>query len=103
MADVNVVLPWSICPIVPTFTCGFDLSNFSFPIVFLLKNYSSIDDTRASHGIQPGPRAIRIPVVLCYLQVKEDRNPENEQDILAREYKNRVYEFKKYGPILSTN
>src|SRR5262245_49459602 len=29
-AAVNVVLPWSICPIVPTFTCGFDRSNFSF-------------------------------------------------------------------------
>ena len=30
MHAVNVVFPWSICPIVPTFTCGFDLSNFSF-------------------------------------------------------------------------
>src|SRR5215813_10673489 len=30
IAAVNVVLPWSMCPIVPTFTCGFDRSNFSF-------------------------------------------------------------------------
>jgi hypothetical protein len=32
IAAVNVVLPWSMCPIVPTFTCGFFLSNFSFAI-----------------------------------------------------------------------
>jgi len=23
IADVSVVFPWSMCPIVPTFTCGF--------------------------------------------------------------------------------
>jgi hypothetical protein len=28
-AAVNVVLPWSTCPIVPTFTCGFVRANFS--------------------------------------------------------------------------
>src|SRR5712691_7834741 len=32
IAAVNVVLPWSICPIVPMFTCGFDRSNFSLPM-----------------------------------------------------------------------
>src|SRR5258706_13768144 len=32
IAAVSVVLPWSMCPIVPTFTCGFDRSNFSFAI-----------------------------------------------------------------------
>src|SRR5436305_10739984 len=35
IAAVNVVLPWSMCPIVPTFTCGFDRSNFSFAMVFV--------------------------------------------------------------------
>jgi hypothetical protein len=29
IADVSVVFPWSICPIVPMFTCGFDRSNFA--------------------------------------------------------------------------
>src|SRR5206468_2669281 len=28
-AAVSVVLPWSICPMVPTFTCGLLRSNFS--------------------------------------------------------------------------
>src|SRR5438105_2148791 len=28
-AAVKVVLPWSMCPIVPTFTCGLLRSNFS--------------------------------------------------------------------------
>src|SRR5207249_124510 len=30
MHAVSVVFPWSMCPIVPTFTCGFTLSYFSF-------------------------------------------------------------------------
>jgi len=32
IAAVKVVLPWSMCPIVPTFTCGLLRSNFSFAI-----------------------------------------------------------------------
>ena len=28
MAAVSVVLPWSMCPIVPTLTCGLVRSNF---------------------------------------------------------------------------
>src|SRR5262249_41621289 len=32
IAAVSVVLPWSTCPIVPTFTCGFVRSNFCFAI-----------------------------------------------------------------------
>src|SRR5215831_14882437 len=33
IAAVKVVFPWSTCPIVPTFTCGFVRSNFCFAIV----------------------------------------------------------------------
>lgn len=33
IAAVRVVLPWSTCPIVPTFTCGLDRSNFSFAMI----------------------------------------------------------------------
>src|SRR5207342_1588419 len=32
IAAVKVVLPWSMCPIVPMFTCGFVRSNFFFPM-----------------------------------------------------------------------
>src|ERR1051326_1035104 len=35
MAAVNVVLPWSMCPMVPMFTCGLLRSNFSFAILRL--------------------------------------------------------------------
>src|SRR5574338_708919 len=35
IAAVSVVLPWSTCPIVPTFTCGFERSNFSLPMATL--------------------------------------------------------------------
>src|SRR5215467_13188217 len=31
-AAVKVVLPWSMWPMVPTFTCGLDRSNFSLAI-----------------------------------------------------------------------
>src|SRR5947209_15648064 len=33
IAAVYVVLPWSMCPIVPMLTCGLLRSNFSFAIV----------------------------------------------------------------------
>src|SRR5690606_5560038 len=33
IAAVSVVLPWSTCPIVPTFTCGLVRSNFALPMV----------------------------------------------------------------------
>src|SRR6185503_313419 len=32
IAAVSVVLPWSTCPIVPTFTCGLVLANLPFAI-----------------------------------------------------------------------
>ena len=32
IAAVRLVFPWSTCPIVPTFTCGFVRANFCFPI-----------------------------------------------------------------------
>src|SRR3954454_11911158 len=35
-AAVNVVLPWSTWPIVPTFTCGFVRSNFSLATAAVL-------------------------------------------------------------------
>src|SRR5581483_12367092 len=35
MAAVKVVLPWSMCPMVPMFTCGLLRSNFSFAILRL--------------------------------------------------------------------
>src|SRR3712207_2486516 len=37
IAAVSVVLPWSTCPLVPTFTCGFVRSNFFFAMVVLLQ------------------------------------------------------------------
>ena len=35
-AAVRVVLPWSMCPIVPTFTCGLLRSNFSLAMSTIL-------------------------------------------------------------------
>src|SRR5271154_2663526 len=35
IAAVSVVLPWSMWPTVPMFTCGFDRSNFSLPMTAL--------------------------------------------------------------------
>src|SRR5690348_14779008 len=34
IAAVSVVLPWSMCPIVPTFTCGLLRTNFCFAMRF---------------------------------------------------------------------
>src|SRR5580704_11618026 len=35
-AAVSVVLPWSMCPMVPTFTCGLLRSNFSLAMSTIL-------------------------------------------------------------------
>src|SRR5215813_4344291 len=37
IAAVSVVLPWSMCPMVPTFTCGFERSNFCLAIPLVLR------------------------------------------------------------------
>src|SRR3970040_212005 len=36
IAAVNVVFPWSTCPIVPTFTCGFVRWNLALPMLAIL-------------------------------------------------------------------
>jgi hypothetical protein len=36
IAAVSVVLPWSMWPMVPTLTCGFDRSNFCLAISYNL-------------------------------------------------------------------
>ena len=37
IAAVSDVFPWSTCPIVPMFTCGFDRSNFSLAMLICLR------------------------------------------------------------------
>jgi hypothetical protein len=46
IAAVSVVLPWSMCPIVPTLTWGFVRSNFFFAIVSSLEAVSSANYVR---------------------------------------------------------
>src|SRR6185312_14531335 len=47
IAAVRVVLPWSMCPMVPTLTCGFVRSNFCLPMSLCLRrndsNYGQLD------------------------------------------------------------
>ena len=73
MAAVRVVLPWSTWPMVPTFTWGLDLSNFSFAIDRSLwalgrrrlgRPRSSVGKTppgakRAARGPRAGNRVLR--------------------------------------------
>src|SRR5204863_2921424 len=44
IAAVRVVLPWSMCPIVPTLRCGFERSNFCFAICFFSLRALGVDD-----------------------------------------------------------
>src|SRR5579862_3377229 len=44
IAAVSVVLPWSICPIVPMLTCGLLRSNFSFAMLFAHFSLHAVDD-----------------------------------------------------------
>ena len=45
---INVVLPWSTCPIVPTLQCGFVRSNFC-----LAMNLLSVASQRSGGGCGP--------------------------------------------------
>src|SRR5258706_8958508 len=49
-AAVKVVLPWSTCPIVPTFTCGFVRSYFCFAI-----STDSLEVRGLIHGLLGAP------------------------------------------------
>ncbi len=55
MAAVSVVLPWSMCPIVPTLTCGLLRSNFSFatPNYPFLKVFVGLEPELAKHTPNP--------------------------------------------------
>src|SRR3954465_7526196 len=44
IAAVRVVLPWSMCPIVPTLRCGFERSNFCFAIWVISLRALGVDD-----------------------------------------------------------
>src|SRR3954447_25239318 len=44
IAAVRVVLPWSMCPIVPTLMCGFERSNFCFAIWVISLRALGVDD-----------------------------------------------------------
>src|SRR2546429_8680728 len=50
IALVNVVLPWSICPMVPTLTCGFVRTNRSFAIP--PSSYGSTVDLATSRSLR---------------------------------------------------
>src|SRR5215212_2708630 len=58
-AAVSVVFPWSMCPMVPTLTCGFDRSNFSFAIV------CSSSWTFVSGRFTNRPTGLRPPLYPC--------------------------------------
>src|SRR5258707_11571126 len=64
MAAVRVVLPWSMCPIVPTFTCGFVRSNFCLAIALLLP--------APCHG-HGGPDAVGLFLRSCPVCAGTDR------------------------------
>src|SRR5436853_6352172 len=51
MAAVSVVLPWSMCPIVPTFTWGLVRSNFFFAIFTWLLLQSCLRSDQIIAGI----------------------------------------------------
>ena len=60
-AAVSVVFPWSTCPIVPTFTCGFVRSNFALAMCPLSSCEfgslgRSVDDRRSDYAVDRTPR-----------------------------------------------
>src|ERR1700732_447181 len=60
IAAVSVVLPWSTCPIVPTFTCGLLRSNFSFDMVYFPRNSGLKIRLSTQSGSQHFPTPFRV-------------------------------------------
>src|SRR5437899_4331084 len=53
IAAVGVVLPWSMCPIVPTLTCGFLRSNFAFAMAVCPPSRSWLTQLRSLREARP--------------------------------------------------
>src|SRR2546426_8975208 len=72
IAAVSVVFPWSMCPIVPTFMCGLDRSNFSLAIATLsTPSLTSCTHTRSNHVSKAHPAAPLLGrVVSALLQLR---------------------------------
>src|SRR5690349_23842585 len=68
MAAVSVVFPWSTCPIVPMFTCGFERSNFSFDI-FLYPRVAALGclcvEKKRHRLLRPVPLLLRYSLNFC--------------------------------------
>src|SRR5256885_7014269 len=66
IAAVSVVLPWSMCPIVPTLRCGFVRSNFCLAIPSFLYLGSALFGNAALLGDLAGDRRrhLFVPVEL---------------------------------------
>src|SRR5438067_2407040 len=70
IAAVSVVLPWSMCPIVPTLTCGFLRSNFAFAMAVCPPSRSWLTQLRSLREARPslperlGPDALRHRLVV---------------------------------------
>src|SRR5438270_1099683 len=75
MAAVSVVFPWSMCPMVPTFTCGFVLSNFFFAMSSMAPSAILYDQTAKGIDMQqPSPdrliaNVVHLPALLLLLTV----------------------------------
>ncbi len=62
IAAVSVVLPWSMCPMVPMLTCGFVRSNLAFPTgVSSLRSFPTLVGPGAHAG-----RRLLLGLVLAY-------------------------------------
>ena len=58
MAAVSVVLPWSMWPIVPMFTCGLVRSNFFLRHFRLLLGCRPVGSSVAGAGFEPATQRL---------------------------------------------
>ena len=61
IAAVNVVFPWSTCPIVPTFTCGFVRSNFALAMALFLRSKWLSPNEPVMYGLAHSRGSVRPP------------------------------------------
>src|SRR5438552_12590104 len=90
MAAVRAVLPWSMCPIVPTLACGFVRSNFCLAIVV-----SSQWKTSPPRDSNPRPRPYQGRALPTELGGPDTKNIPPQRDVqrVYHAHTQRVYRF----------
>src|SRR3989442_7510874 len=80
IAAVKVVFPWSTCPMVPTFTCGFVRSNFALAMKTKKEKIHFTKPLQDRKSTRLNSSHVRISYAVFCLKKKKRSNGETRTD-----------------------